>query len=143
MPRKDSQLSWGKLKPICLDPAGTPVNHFNLLKKIFLSETNSRTSKIKALGPVCQFRAFRPLAQNESTLSLEDALAFMFCAFMSFSAARETFTSISFVVMLLTEPSVNESDSNRKDQIYPLCTATYDAPWSFLFTLIPLSEYIY
>ena len=64
----------------------------------------------------------------------EEALAFMFCAFVSFSAARETFTSISFV-MLLTEPFVKESDSNRKDQTYPLRTATYDAPWSSLFLL--------
>ena len=70
------------------------------------------------------------------TFSLEEAVAFMFCTFVSFNAARETFTSISFVVMLLPEPSVKESDSNRKDQIYPFRTATYDAPWSFLLGLI-------
>ena len=43
-----------------------------------------------------------------------------FSALVSFNAARKPFTSISFVVMLLTEASVKESDGIRKDQIYPL-----------------------
>ena len=34
--------------------------------------------------------------------------------------------------MWLTEASVKESDVIKKDQIYPLNTATHDAPWSFL-----------
>ena len=45
---------------------------------------------------------------------------------------------ISFVVMLLTEASVKESDGIRKEQIYPaspLRTATQDAPWIELIVI--------
>ena len=122
MSRKDSEHSWGKLKS---------------LEKIFLSETNSWTSKSRHLAQCVSLL----LAQNGSTFSLEEALAFMFCTFVSFNAARETFTGISFV-MLLTEPSVKESDSNRKDQIYPCRTATYDASWSFLLVYVYTFVYI-
>ena len=74
---------------------------------------------MKALGPVGQFRAFGLLAQNGSTLSPKEALAFMFCALMNFNAPRKPFTSIYFVIMLSTEAFVKESDGIRKDQIYP------------------------
>ena len=37
----------------------------------------------------------------------------------SLKADCTDFTSISFVVMLLTEASLKESDGIRKDQIYP------------------------
>ena len=73
--RKTTNLVGGRLKPICFDPAGTPGN---LLKKIFLSETNSRTSKSRHLAQCARFLLLDhcpwPLAQNGSTLSLEKAL---------------------------------------------------------------------
>ena len=88
---------------------------------------------MKALSPVCQFRAFRLLAQNMEAHLPEEALSFMFSALVSFNAPRKPCTSISFVVMLLTEAFVKESDGIRKDQIYPLRTAIHDAFRSLLF----------
>ena len=66
------------------------------------------------------------LAPNRSTLFPKEALAFMFCALVFLM------TSISFVVMLLMEVSVKESDGIRKDQIYPPSHGDHDAPWSIL-----------
>ena len=47
---------------------------------------------------------------DQSTLCPTEALAFMFYALVSFNAARKSFTSILFVVILLTETYVKESD---------------------------------
>ena len=98
-------------------------------KKIFLSplevqsETTFPTSKSRHLAlQHLDPRALRLLAQNGSTLSPEEAIAFMFRALMSFYIHRKHFASISFIVMLSTETSVNESDGSRKNQIYPLRT---------------------
>ena len=88
-------------------------------------------------GPVCQFQALRLLAQNGSTLSPEEHLAFMLCALISFNAPRKHSTIISFVVMLLTEVSVKESDGSGKIRF-----TLSDALWSLLLSIIRRQSFL-
>ena len=78
---------------------------------------------IKAIGSIFWFRHLdywpRLLAPNRSKLSPDEAFALIFFELVSFNAARNSLTFISFVVILLTEASVKESDGIKKTRLTP------------------------
>ena len=95
------------------------------------SEATSQTSRLRHLAQCATFVLidYRPQATG---LEWEHTLPSCLCVIR---AHVFYFYLHSFVVMLLIEASVKESGGIKKDQIYPLSTATHDAPWSFLFSM--------
>ena len=101
------------------------------------SETTSWTSQISR--QLAQFAGFvlsdywpGLLAPNRSTLSPEKAFALIFFELVFLMQPEIRWSFISFVVMLIMEVSVKDSDGIKKDQINPLPTSFARGPMMLL-----------